>query len=597
MGNLSDALSNELARDLYAASPSFSERQECAARQLTSSLFKKYVEESSTAANAAALDLFLSMNSRCATWLVPDTSTWKRAYLYDRFRFWFRHYTAKLYDAACEPYDIWLKGKFGKGANVSASGVTHYQKLYAGKITTANASLSYYHKLFSSMNADERQASGLRSSAFGEIAIVAGSKLSFVAKNNTISRCICTEPTLEMFFQQGLDSFIRALLSRDFGINLDHQQARNARLALDGSVDGSFATIDLSSASDTISTAMLRDVCDGRFLAIMDSFRSKRVHLPNGELLDLHLFSSMGNGYTFSLQTLIFCVVVKVVYEMHSLPFIASSTPLSNLDIPDTYAVNGDDIVVVNHVFQDVCMLLSMLGFIPNPDKSFSTGYFRESCGVDAFRGANVRGIYIKCLETPHDRYSAFNRLAEWSANQAIPLTRTLLCLLDNIASPAFVPPSASLRDGIKVPRVAFPKGTIPKAYDTYTSKPAGFRLSNFGSHNDFQLVSLCGRLASAVSGSKFGRKPPLILHNPWGIALCVLNNTLRSDSPVPVKNGTVKLVKRAVKITDWDLALSAGSLHNGLFSQKSIETWVSLVTTVIDLWALGRATGTRQQG
>jgi len=85
-----------------------------------------------------------------------------------------------------------------------------------------------------------------------------------------------------------------------FGVNL-RDQSVNQRYALLGSIDGSLATIDLSSASDTVSYALVMSLLPSGWFDLLDLFRSECVEVPGG-VIELEKFSSMGNAYTFELR-------------------------------------------------------------------------------------------------------------------------------------------------------------------------------------------------------------------------------------------------------------------------------------------------------
>jgi hypothetical protein len=95
--------------------------------------------------------------------------------------------------------------------------------------------------------------------------------------------------------------------------------------------------------------------------------------------------------------------------------------------------------------------LLDLLGFEVNSDKSFVEGVFRESCGRDFFKGHDVRGVYIKRLDTPESRYVAINALNVWSAKTGIPLPRTIRRLVDSVRWLP-IPPAENHDAGIRVP-------------------------------------------------------------------------------------------------------------------------------------------------
>lgn len=80
-------------------------------------------------------------------------------------------------------------------------------------------------------------------------------KLAFVPKNYKTFRGICIEPSLNLMYQLGFGDYIADRLKCS-GVDIT-DQTRNQNLAKIGSVDGLLATVDLSSASDTIATELV----------------------------------------------------------------------------------------------------------------------------------------------------------------------------------------------------------------------------------------------------------------------------------------------------------------------------------------------------
>lgn len=231
--------------------------------------------------------------------------------------------------------------------------------------------------------------------------VVDGNGLFTVPKNNEIDRAACKEPCMNMFFQRGVGSFIRTRL-RTVGIDLN-DQTRNNRLACIGSRDGSLATIDLSSASDSISDRLVWDLLPPALYSFLDLIRSKRIsrESPLGSWKHA-LFSTMGNGFTFELESMIFWAIAK------------SCTLYLNVDCTNI-GVYGDDIIVPSEVFPLLHDILGAIGFTLNTEKSFYTGYFRESCGKHFFRGTDVTPFYIKLPLVNIERLMLFlNRLRSW---------------------------------------------------------------------------------------------------------------------------------------------------------------------------------------
>nr|APG76989.1 hypothetical protein [Beihai levi-like virus 34] len=228
-------------------------------------------------------------------------------------------------------------------------------------------------------------------------------ELTFVPKSAKTDRPICIEPHSLIPLQKYLGKKIRYSLLKG-GINLDTQWKLNRRLAKQGSIDGSNATIDLSSASDTISIAAVMELLPLPWFELLSESRSPFTKLPSGEIIENDKFSSMGNGYTFELETLLFYALARAVCEKHDVYNI------------ETMSVFGDDIIVPISAYKDLVNVLEAFGFSLNKEKTFSSGPFRESCGADFFNGVNVRPyFYKKGIKYETDKFSVCNGLLAWN--------------------------------------------------------------------------------------------------------------------------------------------------------------------------------------
>ena len=211
--------------------------------------------------------------------------------------------------------------------------------------------------------------------------IVEGNKVITVPKNYKTDRAIAVEPCMNMFVQKGIGSLIRSRLKR-WGVDLNSQK-RNQDLALIGARDGTLATIDFSMASDTVSHELVRQLLPPDWLDALGQCRSPIGVLPSGERIVYQKFSSMGNGYTFELESLIFYGLALACAE---------------LDGAETHqiAVYGDDVIVPSATAPFFLEIASYCGFIPNMKKTFLDGPFRESCGKHYFRGDDVSPFYVR---------------------------------------------------------------------------------------------------------------------------------------------------------------------------------------------------------
>ncbi len=227
------------------------------------------------------------------------------------------------------------------------------------------------------------------------VTVVEGSKVTTVAKTAETDRCIAIEPCMNMFIQRGIGAVIRQRLK---SVKIDlNDQTRNQVLARIGSTTGSLTTIDLASASDSIALELVRLLLPPDWFEAMCLCRSEVGILPNGVKHRFEKISSMGNGYTFELESLIFWAL--------------SSSTLDLLDVSDRrLGIYGDDIVIHNSCASELIEVLDYCGFKTNVEKTFLSGPFRESCGKHYFYGVDVTPFYIK---TPLDSLSRWF----WVAN------------------------------------------------------------------------------------------------------------------------------------------------------------------------------------
>jgi hypothetical protein len=490
-----------------------------AIQALRNSLFKKFEDKKDEGADAAALEKFLDSNNRCSTWpgLPPNLPDVEAIALGEAKDFIQRLFFSDeglnyfTWSRICDGFS------FGNGSNIGAPGTDFFSKTALSSMSTSNQLL---RDLFSEAISSDPLWSSVESTRhkFRGSDIVRGSRLSYVPKTRTISRTICTEPVLNMMFQKGAQKVLEKLLLRGTGIDLSIQPDKNRELARRGSIDGSFGTIDLSSASDSLSLSMVDQMFPKEVTRILRSMRSPLTILPDGREVELHMISSMGNAYTFPLQTILFSAVVYGVYRSIGItPDYPRHENLGN------FAVFGDDIIVRREAYDLTVKILSYLGFVVNVDKSFNNGDFRESCGFDFMSGHNVRGVYIRSLKTDGDVYSAINRLNRWSAQWNITLRRVVKFLLKGVRLLRI--PFDEMDDaGVKVPlsclpRVSFDRDTGGVNYRCMVqsihkvdltdveSRPPTSMKGWFPNYNGVLLAALASTLRDASVSPRVQRK------------------------------------------------------------------------------------------
>lgn len=201
-----------------------------------------------------------------------------------------------------------------------------------------------------------------------------------VPKSAKTDRVIAIEPGLNIFVQKAFGTAIRRRLKR-YGIDLNDQSI-NQKFARYGSRRGHLATVDFSAASDTISIEIVRDLLPPRWFLLLDSCRS-RFGLIDSSRVVYEKFSSMGNGFTFELESLIFWSLAFATCEHLGL----DKSGLS---------VYGDDVILPNDAYAVYHRVMSYAGFKINESKSFSSSPYRESCGKHYWDGVDISPIFFK---------------------------------------------------------------------------------------------------------------------------------------------------------------------------------------------------------
>jgi len=217
-----------------------------------------------------------------------------------------------------------------------------------------------------------------------KLVVFEGNEVITVPKNAKTDRTIGIEPGMNSYFQLGIGRTIRRRL-RMAGFDLNSDQA-NRLGALTGSSDADtvtgLATIDFSSASDLISSEVVRSLLPDDWHYALDSVRSPCYeHL--GVITPYAKFSAMGNGYTFELESLIFVSLAVAVCDALGL----TSTSVS---------VFGDDIILPCGAVALYVEACAFFGFKVNTKKSHWASPFRESCGSYYFDGHDVKPIFLK---------------------------------------------------------------------------------------------------------------------------------------------------------------------------------------------------------
>lgn len=245
------------------------------------------------------------------------------------------------------------------------------------------------------------------------------SKLTTVPKKREIARCINIEGVLPKALQHVIGCNLREEfrifgLKYGFSTDLNTCSIDNAFKAYQGSKYGGIATVDFSSASDSLSVVLIESLfkdngpmCE-KYWKLMSEVRSTHV-LVGGRPILTKKFASMGNAFIFELESIVFFVIVlayEITIRYPLIPLLGRQhlrrklvQILKSDESLKHVSTFGDDTICSSDIDQEYFRkYLEDHGLTMNPDKSFFEGPFRESCGYDFSDGRFVREFYLKHL-------------------------------------------------------------------------------------------------------------------------------------------------------------------------------------------------------
>jgi len=220
---------------------------------------------------------------------------------------------------------------------------------------------------------------------------VHGNRFSTVRKNNEVDRPICVEPLANILTQRRIgNGFRKSLL--DYGVDLNELAKLHQIMISNPKV----ATIDLKNASDRIILLLVKYLFPRRIFDLIEQSRSAMTLGLDDEFYVTNKVSSMGNGFTFELMSLILLALCK------------SHT--------SECSVFGDDIIVPNEVASSVVDDLQHAGLIVNVNKTHINDTYRESCGAHFLDGYGyVESYDFRYPESIGDVITTWNKLVRLS--------------------------------------------------------------------------------------------------------------------------------------------------------------------------------------
>lgn len=264
------------------------------------------------------------------------------------------------------------------------------------------------------------------------VRVVRGNSFFTVPKDATKDRGAAKGPSINVSAQLAVGREIRHRLKR-VGIDLKTGQDVHSELAREGSVTESCATIDLESASDTVSYQFVKLILPTLWFDVLSNLREPLTEV-DGSWHFLEKFSAMGNGFTFELETLGFLAIIAAAVKLYD------GDDMAQLIANKQVSVYGDDMIVPRRYTDTVLSLLRFFGFAINKDKTFVEGSFRESCGGDFFQGREVTPFRLEDEITEPHHWIAFangilslGRRLSGSDSVSDSVTRSYLRVVSNI--------------------------------------------------------------------------------------------------------------------------------------------------------------------
>nr|QDH91552.1 MAG: RNA-dependent RNA polymerase [Leviviridae sp.] len=217
------------------------------------------------------------------------------------------------------------------------------------------------------------------------------SRLIAVPKTAKGPRLIAAEPTAHQYCQQGMLTFLMDRMEHSkIGMFIDlRDQGKSGRMVLKSSLDRKLATVDLSDASDRL-TCWTVERMFRKNTSLLTALHAARTRYVRDKIstvpsfLKPKKFASQGTAVTFPVQSLVFlsialgcCLDGEVSWQ-------------KIVKLREQVRVYGDDIIIPVYGYERLIRVMDALQLKVNKAKSFVSGHFRESCGVDGYRGYDV---------------------------------------------------------------------------------------------------------------------------------------------------------------------------------------------------------------
>jgi hypothetical protein len=246
-------------------------------------------------------------------------------------------------------------------------------------------------------------------------------KVVLVPKDSRGPRLISCEPLESQWIQQGLGRKMASHLEvhriTRGQVNFTDQSV-NRDLAMLGSLGAyqtqpyklgrsnrrvkraDWVTLDLKDASDRVSLNLVKEVFAyaPRMLEALVAVRSTATVLPDGRVVKFNKYAPMGSALCFPVEAFVFyALAVSAIVEKGS---------HRRREAQKRVFVYGDDIICHKEDYLVITAFLEKFGLKLNEQKCCTEGFFRESCGCDAYRGVDVTPTRLRAVWSSRRSYN-----------------------------------------------------------------------------------------------------------------------------------------------------------------------------------------------
>lgn len=342
--------------------------------------------------------------------------------------------------------------RFGKRACVGSSYARSYLdlKLSSNSITGSHDHIGWMEEYLSTDKLLREILQGSDDSSYPPYKPIDTLALTNVPKSFKSLRGIMPNTLIGSFYTYGLGQVITSRLKEKAHLNISNLQEKHRVMCRKYSMDRSHVTADLSAASDSPTYELLMRVIPYQWMKVLKYGRINHCTM-DGRRIYLRSFMTMGIGFTFPLETLLFYVLLKAIKNLSG--------------VRGRISVYGDDLIYPKKMHAFVRHVFPCLNVQLNEDKTFVESHFRETCGADFYRGVDVRPFQpegeaseLKPLPFQQFLYKLINGLLRRWEKEEIPSTynfllTTLAVVSGNVLC---VPPSFPDESGIRMDLYSF---------------------------------------------------------------------------------------------------------------------------------------------